>query len=317
MPACHKENLHFKIMALAPIVLFAYNRIGPLKKTVEYLQKCYLSSESDLFIYSDAAKNAADEIEVNKVRDFISTIGGFKGIHIVKAAINKGLANSIICGVSEIINQFGKVIVLEDDLLVSSNFLNYMNSALAFYEYQPKVFSVSGFIFEMKIPDDYVYDVFFTKRNCSWGWAMWKDRWNEIDWEIKDYDSFVNSPEQRGAFNRIGSDLTGSLIRQKKGEINSWAIRCCYHQFKKNTYTVYPTISKVNNIGFGAEATHTKQHFNRYFTILENPVKNQFSFQPEVSENKILLKRFTQKYSLPIRAYYFVLNKASKLIYGQ
>ncbi len=304
-------------MSLAPVVLFTYNRVETLKKTVEFLQKCDLSAESELFIFSDAAKNTNDENAVKQVRDFISTVDGFKMIHIIKSLNNKGLANSIISGVSEIINRFGKVIVLEDDLLVSSNFLNYMNRALDFYECQPDVFSISAFIFEMKIPDDYTFDVFFTKRNCSWGWAMWRDRWNEIDWEIKDYDSFVNSSEQRRAFDRIGTDLTQSLIRQMKGEINSWAIRCCYHQFKKNIFTVYPTKSKVYNIGFGAEATHTKQYFNRYFTTLENPVKNQFSFPAEVSENKILLKRFTQKYSVLIRSYHFILNKASRLIYGR
>jgi glycosyltransferase involved in cell wall biosynthesis len=304
-------------MSLAPVVLFTYNRIETLKKTVEFLQKCDLSSETELFIFSDAAKNDNDILEVKKVRDFISSIRGFKNLHIVKSANNKGLANSIINGVSEIINQFGKVIVLEDDLLVSSNFLNYMNRALDFYEHQQNVFSVSGFIFDMKIPDDYAYDVFFTKRNCSWGWAMWKDRWNEIDWKIKDFESFINSQEQRKAFNRIGTDLTDSLIRQQKGEINSWAIRCNYHQFKKDTYTVYPAKSKVNNIGFDKNATHTKQRFNRYFTTLENPVKNQFSFPSGVKENKILLRRFSRKYSRFTRIYYFVLNKASKLIYGR
>ena len=304
-------------MSLAPIVLFTYNRIEPLKKTVECLQKCDLSLESELFIFSDAAKNASDEEAVKQVRNFISGIRGFKAIYITKSLKNKGLANSIIDGVSNIINQFGKAIVLEDDLLVSSNFLNYMNRALDFYELDQNVFSVSGFIFDIKIPDDYAYDVFFTKRNCSWGWAMWKDRWNEIDWEIKDFDTFVNSHKQHRAFNRIGSDLTQSLIRQKNGKINSWAIRCCYHQFKKNTYTVYPTMSKVTNIGFGTDATHTKQYFNRYFTTLENPVKNQFSFPPYASESKMLLKQFTQKYSILIRTYYFVLNKVFKLIHGR
>ncbi len=304
-------------MSLAPVVLFTYNRIEPLKKTVEYLQKCELSSESELFIFSDAAKNPGNEEAVKQVRDFISGIQGFKAIHITKSFHNKGLANSIIDGVSNIINEFGKVIVLEDDLLVSSNFLNYMNQALDFYEHQQNVFSVSGFIFDMKIPDDYAYDVFFTKRNCSWGWAMWKDRWNEIDWKITDYDFFIKSPKLRRSFNRIGSDLTLSLIRQQKGIIDSWAIRCCYHQFKKNTYTIYPITSKVSNIGFGADATHTKQRFNRYFTTLKDPVENQFSFPFEVSENKMLLKRFAQKYSLLTRTYYFVLNKASKLIHSR
>ncbi|KAA0993871.1 glycosyltransferase [Dyadobacter sp. UC 10] len=294
---------------MAPILLFVYNRLDTLKLTVDSLLKNPLASESTIFIFSDAAKNAQNESGVAKVRAYIRQISGFKEVNIIEAAKNLGLANSIISGVSKVISKFGKVIVLEDDLLLASNFLTFMNKSLDFYENNPDVFSISGFIFDMKIKGSYDFDIFFTKRHCSWGWAIWKDRWEEIDWSVKDYDLFMNSTTQQKKFDELGSDLSDSLKRQMNGQINSWAIRCNYHQFKKQTYTVYPVSSKVDNLGFGVEATHTNQKFNKYKTTLERSPKFEFALPEFVFEDKALIRTFTAKYSKLTRLYYFLLNK--------
>lgn len=294
---------------LAPIVLFSYNRLDTLKKTVDSLIKNDLSDRSNLFVYSDAAKYRKDIQKVNEVRVYLKTIKGFKNVEIILSDKNKGLANSIIQGVTEIINKYNKVIVLEDDLLLAPDFLKFMNMALDKYENQPMIYSVSGFMFDVNMKKDYAYDVFFTKRHCSWGWAMWKDRWNEIDWHVKDFSDFINSAAQRKAFDEIGSDLSESLIKQMNGQINSWAIRCNYHQFKKQTYTVYPLKTKLINIGFGQEATHTRQKFNRYKATLDNESKSTFNFPDQVFENKYLLKKFKNRYSKTTRLWFYILNK--------
>ncbi|MFT4031272.1 MAG: glycosyltransferase [Siphonobacter sp.] len=294
---------------LAPILLFVYKRLDTLQYTVESLKANLLAKNSELYIYSDAYKSETDKKGVEDVRQFIKSIQGFKSVHIVESIDNKGLAKSIIYAVSEIINQYGKVIVLEDDLLLSSNFLTFMNKSLDFYENNPKVYSISGFMFDIDLKKHYSYDVFFTKRHCSWGWAMWKDRWNRIDWEVKDFQEFMDNFSMQKKFNDIGADLTYSLKRQQKGEINSWAIRCNYQQFKEQTYTVYPLKSKVDNLGFGDDATHTKQRFNKYKATLDRELKYEYSFPDDVFEEPILINKFKRKYSKLTRFYYYVLNK--------
>ncbi|RYG50011.1 MAG: glycosyltransferase, partial [Chitinophagaceae bacterium] len=242
---------------LAPIVLFCYNRPDTLKHTVESLRENYWADESDLFIFSDGAKKPADEPLVAEVRAYLKTITGFKTVIIKEAPANKGLANSIIGGVNEVINRYDKVIVLEDDLVSSSNFLVYMNNGLDYYRENAKVFSITGFSIPIRgVSENTVY---YTQRANSCGWGTWKDRWNEIDWEVKDYAMLMSNRATRRAFNKMGSDMTGLLVKQKTGKINSWAIRWCYHQFKHDLFSVHPVVSKIKNIGYAKGATHTKE----------------------------------------------------------
>jgi len=271
-----------------------------------------LASESDIYIFSDAPRSEKDVDAVEKVRKYISEIEGFKKITVIQSDSNKGLAKSIIAGVTDIINKYDKVIVLEDDLMLAPNFLYFMNSSLSFYQENKSIYSISGFMFDIDYPKNYSYDVFFTKRHCSWGWAMWKDRWNRIDWNVTDFNEFNSSTSQKKAFDEIGADLTLSLQRQQRGEINSWAIRCNYQQFKEQTYTVYPIKSKIDNLGFGDDATHTTQKFSKYKATLDTELKYDFNFPEEPFEDPIILRRFTRKYSKLTRLYYFVLNTLFK-----
>ncbi len=294
---------------LAPVVLFVYNRLDTLISTVESLQECRLAHETDLIIFSDAHKHEKDVVDVSNVRKFVAEIQGFKSLKVFEASENKGLAGSIISGVTKIFDDYESVIVMEDDLRVSPNFLTYMNEALEFYKDDKQVFSVSGYIFKMKIPLNYNYDVFFTQRHCSWGWGMWKDRWIDIDWAVSDYEEFSKSKKKIRKFNEIGSDLFSSLQKQSRGLINSWAIRCNYHQFKKQTVTVYPTVTKLTNLGFGEQATHTNQRYNKYKVVMEESPKYSFNFPKEVTLNNQLISRYRFKFNRRVRLYYYILNK--------
>jgi hypothetical protein len=289
----------------APILLFVYKRLDTLKLTVNSLQRNDLASESELFIFSDAAKSVSDENQIKEVRSFIKGIDGFKNIFIYESGKNKGLANSIIDGVTRVINEYGKVIVLEDDLLTSVNFLQFMNQCLDHYKDNTQLYTIAGYSFTIK---DYENnDVYFTKRSSSWGWATWKDRWNKIDWQVTDYDDFKNDRSKKRAFNRMGSDLSSMLKKQMTGKADSWAVRWVYHQFKQDLSTVYPTRSKVRNIGFGKGATHTFDYFNRYDTLLDESGKRQFRFiEPYIDKN--ILKKILAKYSIFTRARYKLIN---------
>ena len=297
-------------MNLAPILLFAFKRNYELKQTVEALRNNLLAKESNLYIFSDAAKTQTDQPFVLEVRKYIKTIQGFKNIHIVESEKNKGLANSIIDGVTQIINTNEKVIVLEDDLLTSPNFLVYMNHCLDRYSENKKVFSISGYTFPIANPNS--LDIYFTKRGSSWGWATWKDRWVNIDWQINDYYQFKNNKNSRKKFNEMGSDMANMLDKQMNNKMDSWAIRWCYNQFKNNQFTVYPFVSKVKNIGFSDGATHTFDIINRYDTVLDNSSKVIFKLTDPYLDNSTL-KKFISKYSIYTRVKYKILNKIAAL----
>ena len=292
---------------LAPVVLFCYKRLDILKQTIEALQQNYLANDTELFIFSDGPKKEEDDAEIEGVRTYLRTVTGFKKIVVTDAVKNKGLAASIIEGVTEIVNTYDKVIVLEDDLVTSRNFLTYMNKGLEYFRDNPKIFSITGFSIPMKGLNE--NSIYFTQRSGSCGWGTWKDRWNIIDWEIKDYGELMRSREARKAFNKMGSDMTGLLIKQKLGKINSWAIRWCYHQFKHDLYSVHPVVSKIKNIGYSSpDATHTKEKFNRFETKLDTSNTTDIDFNIPVRLEKNAIRQFVRPYSIPYRAIYKVLN---------
>ena len=302
-------------MKLAPITLFVYNRPWHTQQTVEALQKNELANESELFIYSDAPKNEHAVENVARVREYIKTIEGFKKVTIIERAKNWGLADSIIDGVTKIVNEYGRVIVLEDDLVTSPNFLRFMNEGLDFYHDNPEIMSISGYTLPaacMKFPKNFTDDVYLNYRNSSWGWATWADLWNLVDWEIKDYHQFVNDPRQQKQFNRGGKDLTGMLNSQMEGKINSWAIRFSYAHFKQGMYSVCPRHSYVNNIGHDGTGTHCGETH-----IFENDLskaKRTCNFIKDIQLNEDVMlefRKFYRKKSLLMQG----INKISGILF--
>lgn len=296
----------------SPVIIFCYNRLDNLKRTVENLQYNPESGATELYIFSDGPSKDADNHRVAAIREYLPSITGFRELHIINSERNKGLAKSIIEGVTEVLKIHETVIVLEDDLLTSTNFLSYMNKSLDFYKDNKKVLSISGYSFPIRFPQVYVYDNYFTKRSSSWGWGTWRSRWNAVDWEVKDYQDFASNPAARKRFNLMGSDMAGMLDRQMKGKISSWAIRWCYHQFKTDTYTAFPSLSKIQNIGFGEAATHTSSiQKSRFATSLDTTDRQIFKLNPFVSLNSSLIRQFVRKYSVVTRLKYKALSLIS------
>ncbi len=262
-----------EIGSLAPIVLFVYNRPMHTEKTISALMGNPLAKESHLVVFSDGPKSPEDSQAVEKVREIVGELKGFKSVEVNFQEHNLGLANSVISGVTKIISQHGKAIVLEDDLEVSARFLEFMNSALVHYERQDSVFSIGGYQFPettMTIPSGYEYDTYSGFRCCSWGWATWADRWSQVNWNIEDTDSFFDNPVERDRFNRGGQDLSISLLEQRRAQIDSWAIRYCYSHFTNDKYCIYPTKTLVRNIGLDGSGIHCGVDPSREHKVLDN-----------------------------------------------
>lgn len=291
---------------LSPIILFVYNRPDHTKKTLQALQKNYLAENSPLFIFSDAPKSEKQEEQVTLVRDLISNICGFKTITIIKTETNKGLANSIIDGVTKIINKFGRAIVLEDDLISSKYFIQFMNKALDMYEKDNRIWSISGYTPNINIPASYKNSAYLTVRGCSWGWATWKDRWNTIDWKIKDYNEFKHNIQEKKEFNIGGNDLSLMLDDQMHGRINSWAIRWVYNEYKLKKYTVYPAKSYIKNIGMDFSGTHSSNN-NKYNTEMLDD--NNVILRNDLGIDKNIQNEFKKFYDLNFKGYMGVLTR--------
>ncbi|MGM0934477.1 MAG: glycosyltransferase family 2 protein [Bacteroidota bacterium] len=286
---------------LAPLVLFTYNRLEETQQTICALQKNILAKDSELIIFSDGPKNENGQKKIKEIREYLRSIKGFKKVQIIESKVNKGLAKSIIDGVTQIIEEYGRVIVLEDDLITSPNFLNFMNQALNFYNNDNEIISISGYTLDLpSLPG--TNDFYFGYRASSWGWATWEDRWKNIEWDLNDYNEFKEDRNAQKIFNRGGSDLSQMLENQVKAKIDSWAIRFCYHQSKSNLKTVFPASSKIRSIGFGSDATHTS-NTTRFETKLDSGGQTDFIFDHfhEMDEN--LAKEFRNKFSIKARAF--------------
>ena len=290
--------------AAHPIAIFVYNRLDLFVKTIGALKKCGMAPESELFIFSDGPKKDSDENAIEQIRTYAKSIDGFYKLNLHFSQTNKGLASSIKGGVSLVLETNDAVIVLEDDLIASSNFLSFMNQGLLYYKSNQRVLSISGYTVPIKTKGDYPYQNYFTRRASSWGWATWKDRWDKVDWEVSDYDDFRKDSAQKRKFNEMGSDMAQMLRRQMEGKLSSWAIVWCYHQFKHDLLSVFPIVSKITNDGFGDGATHTTGGSDRVSTPLDTTGSHSFNFDPEPNLSPFFIKQFSNRYSLGVRAYY-------------
>lgn len=292
----------------APIALFCFRRLDTLKLTISNLQLNYLSHESDLFIFSDGGYDDDSWYDVENVRIYINKLIGFKSICIFKSSENQGLAKSLIDGVSTVLKKYDNCIVLEDDILTTPNFLNYMNQALKKFERESKVLSISGYSFDFK-HQNVKHDAYFLNRTWTWGWATWANRWNQVDWDMKSYSEFENDSKLKMEFSKLGSDVNLMLKRQMNGEIDSWGIRFMYHQFKVKGLTIYPKVSKVNNIGFDQFATHTVGIKDRFETMTDHSNNKDFLFPEKVEIDLYYQNQFLSKFNLLNR----IKNKIKEL----
>ena len=238
----------------APILLFVYNRPEHLKQLIASLQANAEAPQSMLFIYTDAARNKADEEQVNKVREVIRHIDGFASLEVIERATNWGLARNIIGGVTEQIRRYGRVIVLEDDLVVAPYFLRFMNDALEAYKDEPQVGHIQACDFTQ---DASLPDTFLIKFTGSWGWATWERAWQHFN---PDGQALLNELEGRRLTRRFDFNgnyrFTRMLRRQVQGKNNSWAIRWNASLFLKDILSLNVGRSLVQNNGFDGSGTH-------------------------------------------------------------
>ncbi len=301
----------------APIALFAFNRPEQLRLTIEALAANELAIESDLTIFCDGPRTEGEKKLTDAVRATAAEAEGFKSVRVVARERNMGCANSIIFGVSEILSQHERIVVIEDDILCSPYTLRFLNMGLEKYEYEPVVFNISAWSLPpslLRIPQKYPYDIYFVPRCNIWGWASWRDRWKKIDWAMADYSIFAETLSLQEAFNQGGKDLSSMLHLQIKGELDSWAIRMDYARFKHGGLGLNPVRSYTTNIGMGS-GTHTTVASTR----LDNDISDALP-SPRIPDHIFVDINIARAYrkvyappSLPLK----VINKAWRMLFGK
>ncbi len=241
--------------ALAPIALFAYNRPRHLAQTVAALLRDPLAAASDLHVFCDGPKTPAAVKAVREVRAVVRSITGFRSISVVEQERNIGLANSIIAGVTALCGRFGRAIVLEDDILVTPGFLDFMNAALARYVNDERVMQITGYMFPIR--SDASRRALFLPLISCWGWATWKRAWDRFDADMSGYAALQSDRAMQARFDLSGSyPYFDMLRRQQRGELDSWGIRWYLSVFLRDGLVLWPSRSLVANIGFDGSGTH-------------------------------------------------------------
>ena len=278
-----------------PIALFVYNRIYHTTLTVEALKKNIGASESVLYIFSDGPKSLEDREKVLAVRSYIKDISGFADVRVVERDTNIGLAASIIDGVSFLVSKYGRVVVLEDDIVTSRYFLTYMNDALNKYSGVEKVMHIAAYMFPIR--STRLKETFFYRNTSCWGWGTWKRAWDKME---TDADLLISkfSEEMRYRFNIDGTyDSWGILERTSLGKADSWAIRWYASVFLSNGICLHPSRSLTNNIGHDGSGVHCGVSSMYDVNIYEGKITE---FEVDLTENSLALKRI-RRYMLMSR----------------
>lgn len=271
----------------APIALFAYDRPQHLQQTIEALLNNPEARESDLFVFSDAAKDSAHVSAVEKVRKYAAEISGFSTVNVVERTSNYGLASSIVDGVTSVCRQYGRVIVMEDDIVTSAYFLKYMNDGLDMYSRDEQVVSIHGYMYPT---GESLPETFFLRGADCWGWATWQRGWDLFE---SDGKLLLQQLRQRNLTQRFDYNgaypYTRMLEEQIAGKNDSWAIRWHASAFLQNRLTLYPGRSLVLNIGTDSSGTHCTASADFSGELADKPVKVE---RIPVEENEIARQAF-------------------------
>lgn len=277
---------------VSPILLFVFARPEHTKRTLDALAMNVLAGESDLIVYSDAARNEKEAVFVNQVREIVLNAQGFRTVTVIERQSNYGLARNIIEGVTDICKQYGRVIVLEDDLVTSPEFLTFMNDALDHYEHEKKVWHISGWNYPIDV--DQLGDAFFLRVMNCWGWATWGNRWEYFE---KDTEKLVSEFDKKmiREFDLNDSGVFWSqVLLNHQNKINTWAIYWYATIFKNGGLCLNPAISYIDNIGHDGSGTHGSRSSDIYSATLNMSRTNIFPSQ--LIENELAIKKIISFY---------------------
>ncbi len=298
-----------------PVALFVFNRLNHSIKTIEALQKSSGAHDTDLYVFCDGAKEFESDYQKSKVfevREFVKSISGFKTILIIEQSINLGLTNSILNGLSFVLKNHPSVIVIEDDIVVGQDFLNFMNEALIKYENEPQIAGISGYSFPINETQPYL-----TRTGSCWGWATYKRVWDDFIKKRDQLNLDLIATQEQHLFNVYGNVYSEMFLQTKQGIIQSWAVEFYLYYFSQKQFFLMPGVNLIANEGFDGSGAHSKKG---NFLTDNNPIRNfsKITFPPQIQEEMHIRgkiqKLYQQGYAKPSMINSFVSKIKSVLL---
>jgi hypothetical protein len=240
----------------APVALFVYNRPAHTTRALSALARCPEAGATNLTVFSDGPREDPQGASVEETRAVVRSARGFRSCETIQRERNLGLSRNIVDGVTRVLAGSDRVVVLEDDIEVQPEFLTFMNAALDYYRDAANVWSISGYLYPVDLPDSLLADAFLYRRFSCWGWATWADRWRRIDWTVPSRTEFMGN---RGLFRRFSAaanDLPEMMLDRIDGLNDSWSIVFAYTQVREDGYSVHPVRTLARNAGFDGSGTH-------------------------------------------------------------
>jgi len=276
---------------LSPVLIATYSRLEHLKKTITTLQKNVLAEQTDLYIASDYQQSETDAQKVAEVREYLKVIDGFKSVTIFSREKNLGAAENTFSALDIILAKHDRFILMEDDIVTAPGFLSFINKGFDKYGDNEKLFSITGYCPPITIPATYGYDAIFLGRMNAWGCALTKEKYESVPRHItkQEYNAILSNKKLRASIARNGQDLPVMLNKMAEDSLDAWDVRCMYIQFVNNQYTLYPSQSLVQNIGFDGTGQHCGKT-KRWDVSLRD--KTTFNFPTEVSLQQTIVKRY-------------------------
>lgn len=241
----------------APVALFVYNRPDHTRQTLEALSRNRLAEDTALFVFSDGAKENAtdsDRALIRETREVVCSRPWTKRVTLIESSTNQGLAASILRGVGRILAEFDRVIVLEDDIVTSPGFLEFLNRGLEIYANEPRVMHLSGYMYPLGLRS--LETVFLRVLSC-WGWATWARAWRFYQDDLQVHFDYLKTPDRIHKFNIEGhADFYRQLVDNRSGRIRSWAVRWYASWLAQDGLSLFPTRSLTRNIGHDGSGVH-------------------------------------------------------------
>ncbi len=305
-------------MRTTPVAVFAFNRPNHLERLLDSLirNKSHIK-DTPVYLFIDGPRNLSDEKLVNDVSEIAKRKSKSINLEINRSEINMGLSNSIITGINKVLEVHERIIVLEDDLITNSEFLSFCNRALDLYENNLSVGSIQGYSENVRLNEN--SETYFQRGADCWGWATWKSRWDNVEWDGEKLLKNLKEHKLEKIFDYNGAfPYTGMLARQTRGEVDSWAIRWHASMFLDHKLSLYPVVTLIENTGRDGSGTHGGSTDFRWRTPVDHAPKLGGI---EIAESKEARKKLERIYRSrnatyscysPKKYYYFLARHLKK-----
>ncbi len=277
------------LSSFAPVLIVTYDRLTHLRKTITSLKNNTCADKTDLFVASDYPRCEAESANVDAVRSYLETVEGFKSLNVFVRETNLGVVQNCGLAVQHIFDTYDRIIIMNDDLVTAPGYLQFINGAFEKYGTHKSVFSITGYCPPIEISKSYEQDAFFLPRMSAWGCGLTKERYESIRVISQvEFDEFAADRKLSREFTKSGGkDLMAMLERVADGSLEAWDVCCMYTQFLKHQFTVYPSKSLVQNIGFDGTGLHCSVS-DRFDVELSD--KTTFIFPDEPSVDPHIVK---------------------------